>query len=361
MLHRTRFALAALVAAALCTTAARADLTESLKKGTPDLKSIGALAFAADGVLFVGDPMGGAIFAIDTGDKTAGTPSAFKVEGLDGKIASLLGIDAKQLLINDLAVNPASGNAYLSVTRGQGGEAMPVLLRVDRKGKVEEVPLKDIKFAKATLPDPPASKDRLQSITGLAFVNGRVFVAGLANEEFSSTLRGIPFPFTEADKGTGVEIYHGSHGKFETASPVRTFAAYEIKGEPHLLAAYTCTPLVKIPVKELKPGEKVKGTTVAELGNGNRPLDMIVYQKGGKDYILMSNNKRGVMKITTEGIDKIEPITSQVKSSATAGLTYETLTDLKGVEQMAKLDDTHALLLVRTSSGAYNLETIELP
>jgi len=360
MLHRTRFALAALLAATLCTTT-RADLTESLKKGTPDLKSIGALAFAADGVLFAGDPQGGAIFAIDTGDKTAGGSSALKVEGLDGKIASLLGINAKQLLINDLAVNPASGNAYLSITRGQGADAAPVLLRVDRKGKVEEVPLKDIKFAKATLPDPPAAKDRPQSITGLTFVNGRVFVAGLANEEFSSTLRAIPFPFAEADKGTGVEIYHGSHGKFDTASPVRTFAAYEIKGEPHLLAAYTCTPLVKIPVKELKPGEKVKGTTIAELGNGNRPLDMIVYQKGGKDYILMANNKRGVMKITTEGIDKIDPITTPVKGSPTAGLTYETVADLKGVEQLAKLDDTHALLLVRTTSGAFNLETIDLP
>jgi hypothetical protein len=358
MLHRTRFALAALVAATLCAGALRADLTDSLKKGTPDLKSIGALAFAPDGVLFAGDPQGAAIFAIDTGDKTAGGTGVFKVEGLDGKIASLLGIDAKKLLINDLAVNPASGNAYLSVTRGQGAEAAPVLLRVDRKGKVEEVPLKDVKFAKATLPD-PSSKDRQQSITGLAFVNGRVYIAGLTNEEFSSTFRSIPFPFAETDKGTGVEIYHGSHGRFETQSPVRTFVAYEIKGEPFLLAAYTCTPLVKIPVKELKPGDKVKGTTVAELGNRNRPLDMVVYQKGGKDYILMANNARGVMKITTEGIDKVEPITSRIQDKA--GLTYETIKDLKGVEQLAKLDDTHGLLLVKTDSGTYNLDTIELP
>jgi hypothetical protein len=232
-------------------------------------------------------------------------------------------------------------------------------LRIDAKGKVEEVPLKDIKFAKATLPDPPAAKDQPQSITGLAYVNGRVFVAGLANEEFSSTFRAIPFPFTEANKGTGVEIFHGSHGRLETASPVRTFVAYEIKGEPYLLAAYTCTPLVKIPIKELKPGEKVKGTTIAELGNRNRPLDMIVYQKGGKDYILMANNARGVMKITTEGIDKVDPITKQIPT--TAGLSYETLKDLKGVEQLAKLDDKHALLLVKTDSGAYNLDTIELP
>src|SRR5260370_35292399 len=98
MLHRTRFALATLLAVTLCAAAARADLTESLKKGTPDLKSIGALAFAPDGLLFLGDPQGGAIFAIDTGDKTAGSNSALKVEGLDGKIGSLPRIGSKQRL-----------------------------------------------------------------------------------------------------------------------------------------------------------------------------------------------------------------------------------------------------------------------
>ncbi len=98
-----------------------------------------------------------------------------------------------------------------------------------------------------------------------------------------------------------IEIYHGAHGKFETKSPIRTFVAYRIQNEPYLLAAYQCTPLVKMPVAELKAGAHVKGTTIAELGNRNRPLDMIVYQKDGKDYLLMTNNSRGVMKIPTEG------------------------------------------------------------
>jgi hypothetical protein len=53
------------------------------------------------------------------------------------------------------------------------------------------------------------------------------------------------------------------------------------------------------PLASLKPGAKVTGTTIAELGNRNRPLDMIVYQKGGQDYLLMANNSRGVMKIPT--------------------------------------------------------------
>src|SRR5439155_24342555 len=130
------------------------------------------------------------------------------------------------------------------------------------------------------------------------------------------TLRSIPFPFKDADKGASVEIYHGAHGKFETQSPVRTFVAYDIDGETNLLAAYTCTPLVKIRVAELKPGAHVKGTTVAELGNRNRPLDMIVYQKDGKDYVLMSNNSRGLMKISLVDLDKTQGINKPVRDKA---------------------------------------------
>jgi hypothetical protein len=361
MLPKVRLALAALLAAAVCAgPLAAAGLGDSLHQGKPDLKSIGPLAFGPEGILFVGDPQGAAIFAVDTGDRTAGDRGAVKVEGIDGKVASLLGIDAKQTRINSLAVNPASGQVYLSVSRGTGPDAMPVLLRVDRKGKIDEVPLADVKFAKATLPN-ASSKQRQEAITGLAYVDGKVIVAGLSNEDFASRLRVIPFPFKEADKGAGVEIFHGSHGRVETASPIRTFVPYEIKGEENLLAAYTCTPLVKIPVAELKPGEKVKGKTVAELGKGNRPLDMIVYQKDGKDYLLLANNNRGVMKIPTEGIDKVDPITQPVRGSPTAGQSYETVSSLKGVEHLAKLDKDNAVILVRASGGALNLETIPLP
>src|SRR5262249_48248873 len=158
---------------------------------------------------------------------------------------------------------------------------------------------------------------------------GRLLVSGLSNEEFASQFLALPFPFKDADKGASVEIYHGSHGRFETNSPVRTFTAYEISGQPHILAAYTCTPLVKIPIGELKPSARVKGITVGELGNMNRPLDMIVYQKGGKDYLLLANSARGMMKISTENIDKIEGITTRQKKAA--GLPYETVASIKGV------------------------------
>ena len=139
--------------------------------------------------------------------------------------------------------------------------------------------------------------------------NGKVLIAGLSNEEFASTLRAAPFPFSTA-KGAGIEIWHGSHGRFETQAPVRTFVSYKIKGEDNILAAYTCTPLVKIPVSSLQPGAKVKGTTIAELGSGNQPLDMIAYNKAGHAYILLNNSNRGVMKLDAAGLENYKPITA---------------------------------------------------
>jgi hypothetical protein len=335
------------------------SLLDSLKKGTPELKSAGAMTFGPEGILFVADPLGAAIFAIDTGDRTAANGGRPKVEGLDEKLGGMLGIGAKDVLFNDIAVNPISGNTYLSLSRGRGPDAKPALAKVDRTGKVSEVGLKDVPFAKVAIPNANTSeRGRREAITDLAYIKGRLFVAGLSNEEFASNLRAIPFPFKEADKGTSVEIFHGNHGRLETASPVRTFVPYDIKGETHLLAAYTCTPLVKFPVTDLKPGQKVKGTTIAELGNMNRPLDMVVYNKGGKDYILMANSARGVMKITTEGIDTAQAINARV--GGTAGQKYETIAALKGVEHLDRFDKDHALILVKSDKG-YALETIELP
>ena len=124
------------------------------------------------------------------------------------------------------------------------------------------------------------------------------------------------------------------------------------------MAAYTCTPLVKLPVAALKPGAHYKGTTVAELGNRNKPLDMVIYQKGGKDYILLANSSRGVMKITTDGIDTAPSISSRVQDKK--GQTYETIEGLKGVVQLDSLDKDHAVILV-DRNGLLDLETIDLP
>ncbi len=124
------------------------------------------------------------------------------------------------------------------------------------------------------------------------------------------------------------------------------------------IAGYLCTPLVKFPVSSLKPGEKIIGTTIAELGAGNRPIDMVVYNKGGRDFLLMSNTRRGVMKIPTEQFGSAPAITAPVSDKS--GIGYETVTTMTGIEQLDLLDAAHSLVLAR-ANGALNLSAVALP
>jgi hypothetical protein len=86
---------------------------------------------------------------------------------------------------------------------------------------------------------------------------------------------------------------------------------------------------------------------------------MIAYQKDGKDYLLMANTRHGVLKVSTENIDKIEGITKPIKG--TAGLKFERLTHLKGVLHLDRLDKEQALLLVKADNNGLSLESIALP
>jgi hypothetical protein len=361
----TKLVRTAAVACGFATLAFAAN-TAGMTAGKAALKSAGQLAFGPDGVLFVGDSVGASIVALDSGDTAkAAQANSIEIKGLNEKIAAALGATPDQIQINDVAVNPISKKVYISITRGRGAEATPVIMRADASGKLSELSLDNIKHAKLALPNAPsetgtdarAASRRMESITDLAFLDGKVIVAGLSNEEFSSTLRSIPYPFQAADKGAGIEIYHGAHGRFETNAPVRTFVPYEIAGQKHILAAYTCTPLVRIPVSELKAGAKVKGTTIAELGNRNRPLDMIAYNKDNGQYILMANSSRGVMKLKAANLDKYEGIVAQTDVK---GVPYETVADFKGVQQLDKFDDTHAVMLM-DNAGSLDLRTVALP
>ena len=366
------FAIGILAAAFSTARSSAENWTAGMKEGKPVFKSMTQLSFGPEGILFIADTRAASIVALATGDTEApATSHTIKIEGVLQKIAGLLGTSADQVLIDDMAVNPVSHKAYLAVSRGRGPEAVPVLLRVNHNGQLEAPPLDSVKFAVAELPDAPIegvvepgqnqrrSNPRQEAITDIAFFQDRLLVAGLSNEEFASTLRAIPFPFKNAVNSTSVEIFHGAHGRFETRAPVRTFVAMNVGSQPSLLAAYTCTPLVEIPIRDLQPGAKVRGKTVAELGNRNRPIDMIVYQKDGKDYLLLANSSRGVMKISTDQLEQAEGIKSRVSDKA--GLGYETIASWTGVDHLDKLDAKNALVLRRASGDSVNLESLALP
>lgn len=355
-----------LVAVASLTAAAVVDLGDSALEGPPPLQSIGPITFGSDGILFVADSAAASVFAIDLGAAASASAGDLAIDGVGEKVAAVLGTTPDQIRIEDLAVHPQSHEVYLSVARGLGPDAEPALVRFDSKGAPGLVNLAEVRYAKAELVDVPTAdaKDRRgrglrqEAITDLAYLDGKLFVTGLSNEEFSSRFRTLDFPFDAVSPGTTVEIYHGSHGRWETNAPIRTMAVYDIGTAPHLLAAYTCTPLVKVPLAELATSKKVTGTTVAELGNRNRPLDMIVYRKGGKDYVLMANSSRGVMKVSLEEITDVAGIRDRIAD--TAGLEFETLEELEGVVQLDRYGREAAVLL-KQSGDDLALQTIALP
>ena len=356
------------------TTSIAQDVSASLTAGKAELQSAGVMTFGANGVLFVADSIGATIYALDTQDRTASTANSMTVTGLRDKVAGLLGTTPDQVLINDVVVNPISKNAYVSVARGLGPAATPVIVRVTPAGALSTLSLDNVRHSKVALPNPGnvgtgRGNARAQSVTDMGIADGRLFVAGLSNEEFASTLRSVPLPFpTSIDKGTSIEIWHGNHNRFETNAPVRVFVPYKIGSQQNILAAYTCTPLVKFDVANLKPGSKVVGTTIAELGSGNNPLDMIVYNKDGKEYFLMSNDRRGVMKLPTTNLGSIAAITARVPNDVagpsgvqgTAGVPYETIATLTNVQQLDKFNDQLALIL-QLNGGSLDLKTVPLP
>jgi hypothetical protein len=360
------FALTVL-ALGLAPIPALASITAGMKEGKPEFKTMNQLAFGPEGVLFIADTKAAAVVAIATGDTKPITTGTIKAEAINQKIAALVGTTADQIFIEDLAVNPISRQAYLAVSRGRGPDAVSLLVRVKADGQPELVSLDKVKFARAELPDPApdaapeagkkGGNRRLEAITDIAYADGKLLVAGLSNEEFASTLRVIPVPFKSVARGTSVEIYHGAHGQFETRAPVRTFVPYKVGDKDHLLAAYTCTPLVQFALSDLKPGAKIQGKTIAEFGNRNRPLDIIVYQKDGKDYLLLANSARGVIKVAAEQITGAAAITQKVAD--TQGLAFEKIA-WDGINQLDRLDGRHAVV-VRTAGNSLNLETLALP
>lgn len=384
------FVLAPLLALGLAAPAAAQDAAVSSGVG-PAMQHMGPIAFGPDAVLFAADAEAVQVYALDLAAQVGGgAPGASAVPAIDEQIAAVLGTGAENLLVTDMAVHPGTRNAFISVMRGTGADARPVLLRVDGAGGVSVVDLDQTPYSRVRLPNPPGEQTGMllksgnevpipnypsnqateyplnlfgvQTITDLAYADGRLYVAGLSSEEFASKLRSIAYPFTAVDEGTSVEIWHAPHDQFETRSPIYTFVPYEIDNEPHLIASYLCTPLVKFPVASLRPGADVRGVTIAEFGSGNRPLDMIVYQKDGRDYLLMSNNRHGVMKVPTGGFGNADPLTGIVPDGQTAGVPFERVPAMAGVEQLDLLDDGHAIVLARASEQSpLDLQTVALP
>ncbi len=330
--------------------------------GNPDIQSINAMTFSPDGTLFLGDSKSGEVVAVELDSrKRVDSSEPVNMTKVDEMIAASLGTTIENIAIQDMAVDPVSKKVYLAIH----ANGKPVLMVVENSS-IKNVSLEKVVYSKVSLEEVVAvdAKDgrgrtlRQWAISDIGFYNGRLLVTGLSNKEFSSTFRSIKYPFTKEQDMSSLEIYHAAHGQYETFSPIKTFTAAKINGKDQLIASYTCTPLVLFPLDEMKDGEHQKGRTVAELGLGNTPLDMIVMEKEGKSYLLMANSSRPVMKVSIEDIEKYngELIDPVEEFSATAGVDYISF-PMVNVLQLDKLDDSQFIMLQRKSNGSLDLRT----
>jgi hypothetical protein len=333
-----------------------------MTSGPVEAKSFGAMAFGPNNVLFVGDNDGESVIAIQI-DDNAKASGPIDLVGIDTKVAEALGTTTDYITIQDMAVHPTSHNVYLTVTRGKGADAKPVLLRVTRDAKqpIEEVSLANVKHSEARITNAPVSTPGARNdphhntITDLAYADGKVWIAGLSNEQFSSAFRRVPFPFTSTQETTELEIYHYSHKRSETAAPVMTFAPEMINGSLYILAAYTCTPLVAFEASGLKAGQKVTGRTVADLGAGNAPYDIISYTLGGKDYMLIANRSHPMMKVSVADIAKAPAITNPDGGD---GIARTNVSAPGAVVQLADLDKDNVVVIQKGANGGFDLKSI---
>ena len=309
-----------------CASAA-SESGPAASNGAGPLRSAGALAFGADNVLFVGDIAGAAIhaFALRESDVTSqadvelGNFHNFEgrdlVHGLDQKLAALFGTTPDNIVVNDMAVHQPSQQIFISIERGRSADALPAIVKVNH-GKLEVLELDRIARSRVAIPNEPDPSAMLEfdtqrsfAITDVKYYGGEIFVTGVSNRRFASTLYRISYPFDARIAASTVEIWHPVHGEFETRAPIIRQVIKEVEGEPYLFAVYGCTPLVRFPLAALKDGAHIRGDVIGELGYGSNPLDMVTFVDpfDHKEYLLVTIDVRSASRIAVLDLGTAKP------------------------------------------------------
>ncbi len=262
---------------------------KNIQAGGLVIGQIGRMSFGPDGLLLIADRKNGSVVAIDTGDTGPAKPLKKRVDNIDTLVGQALGADAKSIQIVDMAVNRQSGLIYLSVIRKQDGRS--VLLTVNENGKVGAFNLAKARHVRVKLPGD--GKAKVSNITGVKLSGNRVLAAGQSGREFASKIYSIPLPLEHGNSAKifSTETFHVAHGRWETRAPIQSFIPVKENGKTYIVGSFSCTPIAKFPIDGLESGAKIRGTSVVELGSGNRPVDMFIYKKDGKNWLVTNTDR----------------------------------------------------------------------
>lgn len=284
-------AIIPLLSLALVTALSAADSASSYFKrpesANLELKSAGKIAFGPAGMLLISDPRSASVVAVDTGDTGPVVKLAKRVEAIEPALAKAVG--AEKITLIDMAVNPASGKIYFAVNAQPGNT--PAVLALTADGAVSTIDLSRLPHVRMTLPT--AENAQFRNVTDLAWGDHSVIVAGQSSEEFANKIYQIPIPLEHGVNAQfySAETYHVAHRKWETKAPIQSFIPWEDDGKFYVVGAFACTPIAKFPLSDIESGSQIKGTSVIELGSGNRPRDMFTYEKDGEQW-LVTNTQR---------------------------------------------------------------------
>jgi hypothetical protein len=345
------------------------------------LRSAGVLSFGPDNVLFVGDITGAAVhaFALREEDLTPQTGVELGnfhnfegrdlVRGLDQQLAAMFGTTYDRIVVNDLAVHQPTQQIFISVERGRGPHAIPAIVKVNR-GSLEILELESIPHSQVAIPHEPAPNvtlefdpQRMYAITDVKYHDGEIFVTGISNQRFASTLYRIPYPFNAQTSTSTVEMWHPVHGEFETRAPIIRQLIRELNGQPYLFGVYGCTPIVRFSLRELKDGAHVRGDTIAELGYGANPLDMVTYRDpfDHKEYLLVTIDTRSGSRVSVSDLASAPVEPSSVPIDFGPGGLGRTQRYLPiHAEHLAILNPKWAVIIWRHPRTSYRLDVSTL-
>jgi len=252
--------------------------------GAVDLKRIDTIRFAESGILLIADGRGACIYAVATGDTEPVAGEFASDPDFLGTLAGRLGVAKGEVELIDLEVNPASRKLYLAVRNQKSGEHL--IVTRDPSGELALLSLAQVDHA--LLPLPRGEEAPVSKITDMVWIDGRLVAAARCNEEFASKIYLLEGPLDHEKTGRmhGAETYHVSHRRWETKAPMNVMIPHEEDGEHYIVGAFSCTPVVKYPIDAIQPGARIKGVSMIELGSGNRPLDMMGYEKDGEARVL---------------------------------------------------------------------------
>ncbi len=335
-------------------------------------EAVNVIKFGDANTLFVGDSKSATLYAYTISpNNNADAQKTYNIHDLSSRIATFAKVGVMDFIVRDMAINPTSKEAFIAIDiKTKKGYESQILI-VNQAGNIKKLDLANTKHTEIKLTDAPTSdvifwdKTSIRSLTftDIDFYKGKVYMSGMSNAEFSSTLRVVDYPFTNKVSSTSVEIFHAVHGQNETRAPIQTLQFVTLNNEDYILAAYTCTPLVLIPVKDLKDKAHIVGKTIAELGYGNTPVDIIKFQSEGFDKkpyegIILANRNRTAQFANLNDIAK----SATENNIAYAGMVEHAGTPISnlpmtGLLQMDEQDGYH-IATMRRNDETGSLELI---